>query len=233
MIKHLYLRDLRFWFFAAGAVLALAISAPNTYQIAAPLHGDGQHWYSIMLTVALVVLLEAGAVGAEIAGVRWLCGALLTLTFVANVTIGSAAFDMADLTALPSLAAWRTSGWGWLLVLFYSASVPMLLWLFLHYALARAQQLSAPGAHPERTPAQDLRTELRTLLDELRTPTQPLHLPAQQVYARPEAVRTEPVLTPDFACDACGAQATPHQRRGYAQHRTWVCKGCGKRHEAQ
>jgi hypothetical protein len=222
-----YLRDLRFWFFALGATLAVAISAPNTYQIAAPLHGGGDGWYGIVLTVALVALLEAGAVGAEIAGVQWLCWSLLGLTFVANVTIGSAAFDMTDLAAKPSLAAWRASGYGWLLVLFYSASVPVLLYTFLHYALARVRELSAPGAQEVRTPAQDMAEALRTLLSELRTPAQ---LPDQVVYPRPEEVRTQPVTAPDFTCDGCGAEATAHQRRSYAQHRAWVCKGCGKRH---
>lgn len=221
-----HLKDPRFIFFSAGALLALLISAPNTYQIAAPLHGGGDGPYGILLTVALVVLLEAGAVGAEIAGVRWLCWALLGLTFVANCAIGSAAFDRADLTALPSLLAWRQSGYGWLLVLFYSASVPVLLYTFLHYALKRLGEVSGQTI---RTPTQEAAHELRTLVQELRTP---LALPEQSTYARPVEIRTDAPLTPNFACDVCGEEATPRQRSSYAQMHVWRCKGCGKRHTA-
>lgn len=215
--------DSRLLFFTSGAALALIISAPNTYQMAAPLHSDGS-WFGVALTIALVLLLEAGAVGAEIARVRWLCWALLGLTFAANAAIGSVYLDRADLSALPSLLAVREGGYGWLLVLGYAAIVPVLLYTFLHYAIARAQELAG-----QRSPAQELAEQVADRVIAILPAVQPLALPAQPIYDAPREQRTAALVTPDFTCDVCGQDASAMQRRTAKQHGAWVCKGCGKR----
>lgn len=220
-------RDPRFLFFAAGAALALIISAPNTYQIAAPLHG-ATTWYGVALTIALVVLLEAGAVGAAIAGVRWLCWSLLALTFVANCAIGSVYLERADLAALPSLESWRASGYGWMLVLGYAAIVPVLLYTFLEYAIARAGELLSvtPDATPE--------DRLVGILDAFaaRLPAPAPALPEQATYARPMPVvdaGTQVSVTPAvparlYACPACGQSLTQGQYGAAKRH--GKCRQC-------
>lgn len=241
------LRDPKFTFFAAGAALALIISAPNTYQMAAPLHSDGS-WFGVALTIALVVLLEAGAVGAEIAGVRLLCWLLLGLTFAANAAIGSVYLDNADLTKLPSLLSVRTSGRGWLLVLGYAAIVPVLLYTFLHYAIKRAQELAG-----QRSPAQELAHQVADRVVAILPMAAPLALPAQPIYAAPREVpdeqrtaavttpqtadripdqpaqRNDALLTPNTGCAVCGEQPSAMQRRTAQQHGAWRCKNCGHR----
>jgi hypothetical protein len=233
--------DPRFVFFAAGALLALLISAPFTFAIVAPFHQGGEAlspgwWVGGILSAGLVLLLEAGAVGAKIARVGWLSVGLLGLTFIGNLVTGSDYWSRAALVDQPMLSSWRASWFGWLPPVLYAAIVPVLLYTFLHFAIERADVLLSGRrrglAEEVRTLSADVRSISAAVLEIAQSQRSPLALPDQAVYARPEEVRTQPVLTPDFICDGCGSEATAHQRRGYAQHKAWVCKGCGKRHTA-
>jgi hypothetical protein len=239
---HTLRRDPRFLFFAAGAALALIISAPFTFAIVAPFHQGGEPltpgwWVGGLLSAGLVVLLEAGAVGAKIAGVRWLALALLALTFIGNLVTGSDYWQRAILDGQPMLAGWRASWFGWLPPVLYAAIVPVLLYTFLHFAIERAEQVLRGSPRTVEGEVAELRRDVRSVaaavVELAEGQRKMLALPEQASYPRPEEVRTQPVPAPDFECDGCGHQATPHQRRGYAQHGAWVCKNCGKRHGRQ
>lgn len=233
------LRDPRFIFFAAGAALALLISAPFTYAIVSPFHqagleGSGEWAMGAALSVALVILLEAGAVGAKIARVGWLSVALLTLTFIGNLVTGSDYWTRAGLAQQPMLAAWRASWLGWLPPILYAAIVPVLLYTFLHFAIERASELIGGQRRGVADEVRILRADVRTLSDALlelvRTPAA---LPEQVSYPRPELQRTQPVLMPPEACPVCSHPASKMQLRTAAQHSGYICKGCGKRVAAQ
>lgn len=233
--------DVRFWFFTSGAALALIISAPFTFAIVSPFHQGGAAftpgwWVGGVLSAALVLLLEAGAVGAKIARVGWLSLGLLALTFVGNFVTGSDYWTRANLEGQPMLMAWRASWLGWLPPVLYAAIVPVLLYTFLHFAVERADQLLTGKRRGVAEELADVRRDVRSLsaalVDLVEAQRTPLALVDQVTYSSPREVRTQPVLTPNFTCNACQTEASAHQRRGYAQHRAWVCKGCGKRHAA-
>lgn len=234
-------RDPRFLFFASGAGLALVISAPFTFAIVAPFHQGGEPltpgwWVGGLLSAGLVVLLEAGAVGAKIARVGWLALALLALTFIGNLVTGSDYWQRAALANQPMLSAWRASWFGWLPPMLYAAIVPVLLYTFLHFAIARADELLAGRPQTIEGQIAEVRRDVRSVVAavlELSDSQRTLFaLPDQARYPVPTHQRTQPVPSPNFVCDGCGAEATPHQRRGFANLKAWVCKGCGKRHEA-
>lgn len=205
------IKDGRFWFYTIGASLALLVSAPATFAVVAPFHG-GATSFGLVLSVALVVLLEAGAVGAKISGVNWLCIALLVGTVFANYASGNDYFKVAALP--PTLASWRLAGAGWLMVLIYAASVPVLLYTFLGFAIARYKELSAPDE-----PAEAI-TIVRTLqreIDALTTAAQlnQLALPRvepQRAFPEPRAV--EDVVR--YVCPHCGAALRNQQAHASA-----------------
>lgn len=235
------LKDPRFIFFALGAALALLISAPFTFAIVSPFHQGGETfspgwWIGGVLSAALVILLEAGAVGAKIARVGWLSIGLLALTFIGNLVTGSDYWTRANLTGQPMLQAWRAGWLGWLPPVLYAAIVPVLLYTFLHFALERAEELLTGKRRGLAEEVADVRRDVRSvsaaLLELVEAQRPPALLPDAGSFAAPREVRTQPVAEPNFTCDVCEGEASAHQRRGYAQHRAWLCKGCGKRHTA-
>jgi predicted RNA-binding Zn-ribbon protein involved in translation (DUF1610 family) len=228
-------RDPRFLFFASGAALALVISAPFTFAIVSPFHQAGERlsagwWVGGLLSAGLVILLEAGAVGAKIARVTWLSLALLALTFVGNLVTGSDYWQRAALAGQPMLAAWRASWFGWLPPVLYAAIVPVLLYTFLHFAITRADELLVSRPRTVEGEVAELRRDVRALAGYLRE-TLPA-LPEQASYARPELVRdagTQAPVTPEkparhYACPSCGQSLNQGQYGAAVRHGR--CKSC-------
>lgn len=239
-------RDPEFLFFAAMVGLALAISAPFTYGIAAPFHqagaqGSAAWWAGGVLTIALVILLEAGAVGSRVAGVVWLSRALLLLTFVANYVTGSSYWARADLSAMPALLTWRLSWLGWVAPVLYAASVPVLLDVFMGHALTRARGVLSGAPRTVVGEVAELRRDVRSVaaaLVELAEGQRRLLVAPEQVsYPRPEHVADVAAEMPQtgdpWACSACGVVATTGQRGAATTHGYWRCKGCGARQYRQ
>ena len=235
-------RDPRFLFFAAGAALALVISAPFTFAIVSPFHQAGDAltpswWVGGLLSAGLVLLLEAGAVGSKIARVTWLSLALLALTFVGNLVTGSDYWQRAALEGQPMLAAWRASWFGWLPPVLYAAIVPVLLYTFLHFAIQRADELLRGAPRTVEGEVAELRRDVRSvaaaLVEVAEGQRRLLVAPEQASYPRPEAVATpvaaQPVLMLPEACPACGTAPTKMQLRTAQQFHGWICKTCGKR----
>jgi hypothetical protein len=205
------IKDGRFWFYTAGASLALLVSAPATFAVVSPFHG-GTTEFGLVLSVALVLLLEAGAVGAKISGVNWLCVALLVGTVFANYASGNDYFKASALP--PTLRSWREAGYGWLMVLVYAASVPVLLYTFLSFAIARYKEL---GAATEPTHALDVVRVLQREIDALHTAAQlnGLVLPrAPEQIALPEPRAVDDVVR--FVCPHCGAALRNQQAHASA-----------------
>lgn len=235
-------RDPEFLFFAAMVGLALAISAPFTYGIAAPFHQAGEQgsaawWAGGVLTIALVILLEAGAVGSRVAGVVWLSRALLLLTFVANYVTGSSYWARADLTAMPALLTWRLSWFGWVAPVLYAASVPVLLDVFMGHALKRARGVLSGAPRTVVGEVAELRRDVRSvaaaLVELAEGQRRLLVAPEQASYPRTEQVAApvaaQPVLTLPETCPVCGTAPTKMQLRTAQQFHGWICKTCGKR----
>ena len=215
-------RDPRFLFFAAGAALALVISAPFTFAIVSPFHQAGERlsagwWVGGLLSAGLVILLEAGAVGAKVARVTWLALGLLFLTFIGNLVTGSDYWYRAALEGQPMLAAWRASWFGWLPPVLYAAIVPVLLYTFLHFAIARADEVLRGAPRTIEGEVAELRRDVRALVGYVRE-TLPA-LPEQAAYARPELVGdagTQASVTPQrparlYACPSCGMSLSQGQ----------------------
>lgn len=228
-------RDPEFLFFAAMVGLALAISAPFTYGIAAPFHqagaqGSAAWWAGGVLTIALVILLEAGAVGSRVAGVVWLSRALLLLTFVANYVTGSSYWARADLSAMPALLTWRLSWLGWVAPVLYAASVPVLLDVFMGHALTRARGVLSGAPRTVEGEVAELRRDVRALAGYVRE-TFPA-LPEQATYAAPRLVHdagTQASLTPNkaaraYACPSCGTSLSQGQYGAATKYGR--CKNC-------
>jgi len=235
-------RDPRFLFFAAGAALALVISAPFTYAIAAPFHQSGEAftpgwWVGGLLSAGLVLLLEAGAVGSKIARVTWLSLALLALTFVGNLVTGSDYWQRAALDGQPMLAAWRASWFGWLPPVLYAAIVPVLLYTFLHFAITRADEVLKGAPRTVVGEVAELRRDVRSAtaaLAELADGQRRLlALPEQASYPRAQAAvapeAAQPVLMRYTECPECGTKPSMMQDRTADQHKGWHCRECGKR----
>lgn len=228
-------RDPRFLFFAAGAALALVISAPFTFAIVSPFHQAGDAltpswWVGGMLSAGLVLLLEAGAVGSKIARVTWLSLALLALTFVGNLVTGSDYWQRAALEGQPMLAAWRSSWFGWLPPVLYAAIVPVLLYTFLHFAISRADEVLRGAPRTVEGEVAELRRDVRALAGYVRE-TFPA-LPEQATYAAPRLVSdagTQASLTPNkavraYACPSCGTSLSQGQYGAATKYGR--CKNC-------
>lgn len=207
-------RDLYFWFFATGALLALVVSAPATYAIVSPFHSSGDRW-GIGLSVAFVLLLELGAIGAKISGVNWLCVLLLIFTIFANFAAGNDHLSRASLP--PTLEAWRSAGFGWVMVLIYAANVPALLYTFLHFAVKRARQILAFGRGGD-----SVTLEVRALAREVRALADSQALASM---AR-EAPEVFPAATRAYVCPHCGASLSQSQYG--AMVRYGRCSACPK-----
>lgn len=223
--------------YAIIGVAALIVSAPATYALVARYHSDGTPW-GIAATVALLVILEAGAVASKLATIwapearRWLVGfciAALGVNTLSNWLHGAA---LAAANGLGWLAAWGGA-------LIYAAFLPALLYLMLSLIVQRVSLLRGierttadevalvlrPVAHAVAV-AQEAQRTLTSLVPHLALPE------PQSTYARAQLVDEPVVAQPaalPAACPACGAPPTQMQRRTAQQHGGWVCKGCGKR----
>ena len=161
-------RDPALWFFGAVAGAFLIVSVPATYAIVAPFHSG---W---VLTVAMLLALEVGAVGCKLAGLavpRWsnwlnlLTVIMLLLTTVANYAAGSDALEVAKLP--PTLASWKAAGAGWVFATIYAGLVPLFLYVFLSLVVKRVVQLSSTAPLTSAPTAEQLMMETVTTLREI------------------------------------------------------------------
>jgi hypothetical protein len=189
--------------------------------------------------VALLLILEAGAVAAKLATLWAREGRTALLSFVwfalgvntlSNLIHGGA---LATANGLHWLAAWGGA-------LVYAAFLPGLIYLMLHLICLRVERLRGI----ERTVGDEVMQMLRpmTLAAEVMRQAglslasishAPAQLPEQASYPRAEAVAepmaVQPVLTPPSECPVCSTAPTKMQLRTAEQHGGWNCKGCGKR----
>jgi len=223
-----------------GLIVAagLIVSGPATYSLVARYHSDNTA-LGIAATVALLVILEVGAVACKLATLwapearRWLIGftvAALGVNTLSNWLHGAA------------LATANGLGWfaAWVGALLYAALIPVLIYLMLslivqRVALLRGVQRTTadevamvlrPVLHAVAV-AQQARQSLAELAPVAALPEPQASYPRAQQVAEPEAA--QPALTLPTACPACGTEPTKMQQRTAAQHGGWACKGCGKR----
>lgn len=220
------------------ALAALVVSAPATYNLVALYHSDGST-AGIAATVALLLILEAGAVAAKLATLwaREGKGALLAFVWFAlgvntlsNLIHGGA---LGQANGLHVVAAWGGA-------FVYAAFLPALIYLMLHLICLRVERLRGI----ERTTADEVAgilqpvahaVEVARQAQQRLAQLQPMAqlMEPQASYPRAEQVAepqpAQPVLTPSDECHECGTKATKMQLRTAAQHKGWVCKGCGKR----
>jgi len=216
----------------------LIVSGPATYSLVARYHSDGTA-IGIAATVALLVILEVGAVVSKLATL-WAPEARRPL-----VTFTVAALGVNTLSNwLHGAALAQTDGMHWLAAwagaLLYAAAVPALVFLMLSLIVRRVALLRGV----ERTTADEVAITLRPVAHAVavaaeaqRTLASLVPLPAlpepQASYPRalpveaPEAA--QPVAMLPEACPACGTEPTRMQVRTAKQHGGWRCQGCGKR----
>jgi hypothetical protein len=150
-------RDAPLWFFASIAVLFVVVSAPATYVVVSAFHG-GDHVFGIILSAAMLIALEAGAVGCKLStlvmdGRYWKIGLnsltvlLLFLTTAANYAYG-ADFFLQNPELSPTLMAWRNSDWASVAIAVYAGIVPLLLFVFLSLTVERWKYLHQQQQHP-------------------------------------------------------------------------------------
>jgi hypothetical protein len=215
----------------------LIVSGPATYSLVARYHSDNTP-LGIAATVALLVILEVGAVASKLATLwapearRWLIGftvVALGVNTLSNWLHGAA------------LATANGFGWfaAWVGALLYAALIPVLIYLMLSLIVQRV----ALHRGVERTTADEVAIVLRPVLHAVAVAQQarislaelaPPALPEPQAtypralaVAEPEAA--QPVAMLPEACPACGTEPTKMQLRTAAQHSGWRCQGCGKR----
>lgn len=187
-----YQRDPALWFFGSTALAFLIVSVPATYAIVAPFHSG---W---LLTVAMLLALEVGAVGCKLAGLAvpaWSKGLnlltilLLLLTTIANYAAGSDALAIAELP--PTLAEWKADGWGWAFATIYAGIVPLFLFVFLSLAVQRVVQLRTKTGTPLSLAEQrdQLVIETITLLREHAQQARALPAPAELADTKAEMIR--------------------------------------------
>jgi hypothetical protein len=216
----------------------LIVSGPATYSLVARYHSDNTP-LGIAATVALLVILEVGAVASKLATLwapearRWLIGftvVALGVNTLSNWLHGAA---LATANGLGWFAAWAGA-------LLYAALIPVLIYLMLSLIVQRV----ALHQGIERTTADEVAIVLRPVAHAVavaaeaqRTLASLVPLPAlpepQASYPRALAVEApeaaQPVAMLPTACPACGAAPTAMQLRTAKQHNGWTCKGCGKR----
>ena len=215
----------------------LIVSGPETYNLVAQYHSDGSA-LGIAATVALLVILEVGAVASKLATLwapearRWLIGFTLVALGVNTLSNWLHGAALATLNGMGWFAAWVGA-------LLYAALIPALIYLMLSLIVQRIGLLRGI----QRTTADEVALTLRPVLHAVAVAQQarislaelaPPALPEPQAsYARPQQVAepeaAQPVAALPEACPACGAEPTKMQRRTAAQHSGWSCKGCGKR----
>jgi len=204
-------------------------------------HSDGSA-LGIAATVALLVILEVGAVASKLATLwapearRWLIG--FTLVALGVNTLSNWLHGAA-------LATMNGMGWfaAWVGALLYAALIPALIYLMLSLIVQRVALLRGI----ERSTADEVALTLRPVLHAVAVAQQarlslaelapPALMEPQATYARAQQVvepeAAQPVAALPDACPACGTEPTQMQRRTAKQHGGWSCKGCGKRVSAQ
>ena len=212
---------------------ALVVSAPATYRVVAAYHSDGTP-LGIASAVALLVILEAGAVMAKLATL-WAPrnrGALLAFTLGALAVNTLSNWIYGGLTAGANGLHWIAA---WAGALLYAAALPAVIYLFLHLTCERVAELRGV----QRTVSEEVTRILQPVTHAVEVARQAgaalstiapaPALPApQETYARPEQVPTPAPALPS-ACPACGTEPTRMQKRTAEQHGGWNCKECGKR----
>lgn len=217
--------------YALMCLAALIVSAPATYNLVALYHSDGSY-VGIAATVALLLILEAGAVAAKLAtlwakeGRRVLLGFVLFALGVNTLSNWLHGGQIAAANGLHWLVAWGGA-------LVYAAFLPGLIYLMLHLICLRVERLRgverstadevAAVLHPVTRAVAVAQHAQRTLADLAH------HTPLleQPTYPRPQpASAAQPITVPQITCPACGANARPMQLRTAAQHGGWRC-ACG------
>lgn len=229
-------RDFGVVVFGLLAVAALVASVPYTYQKVLSLHAFTE--IGIAQSIGSLLVFEAGAFLAKVATLfipGW--RGRLNLTQAGLLLIVCAANYQTARAGAPTASALEIG--------VYVALMPLIQWLFLGLAVARAEALHDLRLSAQRTPtpAEQAHASFEAMRDRvwatflerslalMDEQTRALGaLPAPQAsYPRPEAQRTQPVLTLPEACPACGQAASAMQLRTAAQHGAYRCKGCGKR----
>ena len=221
--------------YGALIVAALVVSAPATYRVVAAYHSDGSV-VGIASTVALLFILEAGAVMAKLATL-WTPrnhAALLAFTLGALGVNTLSNWIYGGLTAAANGLHWIAA---WAGALLYAAMLPGLIYLLLHLIVERVGELRGV-AHTVGEEVGRILMPVTHAVEVARQASQSLaqlqplaQLPDPQAsYPRAEAVATpaarQPVLTPQTACPICGQAATKMQLRTAKQHSGWRC-ACG------
>lgn len=237
-----YLKDFPIILFGLIIFAALAVSSPATYNVVSRFHNDGSA-IGAVATVALLVILELGAVAAKLAtpwarqAAPWLiayCVTALGINTISNWIYGA-------LLASASGLHWAGA---WLGALLYAALAPALIYLMLHLIVQRIVMIQGVQRQMHEEVAIILRpvvqaVELASQAQRSLAQLQPLALPepakepAHVSYPRAQAVAepmaAQPVLMLPDVCPACGSAPSAMQKRTAAQHNGWNCKGCGKR----
>jgi hypothetical protein len=213
-------------FFGSASGLLLAVSMPATYAVVAPFHSEGD-WFGIGLALATLLAFEVGAVGCKLVTLaipKWslrmnaLTILLLTMTTVANYA---------------TLANIRNAGYAPLVAIVYSATIPILLFVFLSASVARIKQLqastSAASSLAERRDLAIL-AALETLSERLQEVPQGVKL-ASSMSDTPSDIGplleapTAPLALPNYPCPHCGTSLAKPGLVGLAK-RYGYCASC-------
>jgi len=226
-----YTADGLLWSYGLIVLAALIVSTPATYKLASLYHNDGSA-AGIAATVALLVILEAGAVASKLAKIwaregmgalELFCIAALGVNTLSNFVYGG---SLAAARGLHPIAAWAGA-------LVYAAFLPGLIYLMLTLFCARVAGLRGLRITVEDEVARTLlpvahavavARQASAALAELSGA--PALMAPQASYARPVAQRTEPVLMPQMTCPICGTAASRMQLVTAPQHQGWRCS-CG------
>lgn len=166
--------DLPLILFSNIATLLIIVSTPATFYVAAAFHNAGG-WFGWVLTAAMVLALEAGAVGCKLSTAvvpEWrfrlnaLTILLLLLTTAANYAYAADVFAQAQLS--PTLASVRASWGGWLAIptLLYAGIVPALLYVFLGLLVQRFLAITKAHDAPVGEQAPEYDEIVRVMLDQ-------------------------------------------------------------------
>src|SRR5579859_59922 len=214
MPRRRYLTDLGVWLFGSLAIAALAVSWPATFAFVQAVHSDGST-PGLIAAIALLVILELGAVTAKLAtlavpdasrALNVFTYAFLAMTTLANLIHGAATFAAArDLD--PALAAVRNHPVGfWLVCIGYAGTIPFLIGASLQLLVRRCETLRG-----ERS---DAARQVAAAMQPMRIATayvQELHaalqcLPGSALPALPPAPLAPGLPWPDSAAPGMSAQ---------------------------
>lgn len=207
------------------------VSAPATFSLVGLFHNDGTTW-GLAATVALLLILEVGAVAAKVATL-WLeegRGILNAAVWVALGVNGISNFihgrAVGQANALAGAALWMGA-------IVYALSVPILLAVLLWLLVRRVEALRGMRVDVQdrvRIVLQPVReyAEISRQLVETLQALHPALLPAPQVeYPRPAAAAGPDALEAPgkSACAVCGEPWASNAHRAAAGR--YGCKSCG------